>query len=63
MLTSYVLLNPEMFAMETYERRVMGSLILLLGVTLFLIGLQNDQANTVLTIVKRILESSIAGAP
>jgi hypothetical protein len=49
--------------MEVSERRVIGSLILLLGVTLFLIGLQSEQANTVLNIVKRILESSIAGAP
>ena len=49
--------------MEVPERRVIGSLILLLGVTFLLIGLQIGQANTVLTIVKRILEASIAGAP
>jgi hypothetical protein len=52
-----------MFNMEVPERRVIGSLILLLGVTFLLIGLQSEQANTVLTIVKRILEASIAGAP
>jgi hypothetical protein len=49
--------------MEVSERRVIGSLILLLGVTFLVIGLQSDQANTVLTIVKRILEASIAAAP
>jgi len=49
--------------MEVPERRVIGSLILLLGVTLLVIGLQSEQASTVLTIVKRILEASIAGAP
>jgi hypothetical protein len=49
--------------MEVPGRRVIGSLILLLGVTFLLIGLQSDQTSTVLTIVKRILESSIAGAP
>jgi hypothetical protein len=49
--------------MEVSERRVIGSLILLLGVTFLVIGLQSDQANTVLTIVKRILEASIASAP
>jgi len=49
--------------MEVSERRVIGSLILLLGVTFLLIGLQGDQTSTVLTIVKRILEASIAGAP
>lgn len=49
--------------MEVAERRVIGSIILLLGVTFFTLGLQIDQVNTVLTIVKRILEASIAGAP
>jgi len=49
--------------MQVPERRVIGSLILLLGVTLLVIGLQSEQASTVLTIVKRILEASIAGAP
>jgi hypothetical protein len=49
--------------MEVPERRVIGSLVLLLGVTFLLIGLQSGQVNTVLIIVKRILESSIAGAP
>jgi len=49
--------------MEVAERRVICSVILLLGVTFFIIGLQTDQINTVLTIVKRILEASIAGAP
>jgi hypothetical protein len=52
-----------MLNMEVPEQRVIGSLILLLGVTFLLIGLQSGQANTVLTIVKRILEASIAGAP
>jgi hypothetical protein len=49
--------------MEVAERRVIGSVILLLGVTFFIIGLQTDQTNTVLTIAKRILEASIAGVP
>jgi len=49
--------------MDVSERRVIGSLVLLLGVSLLVIGLQSDQVNTVLTIVKRILEASIAGAP
>ncbi len=49
--------------MDVPERRVIGSLVLLLGVTFLLIGLQGGQASTVLAIVKRILEASIAGAP
>lgn len=49
--------------MEVSQRRVIGSLVLLLGVSFFAIGLQSGQINTVLTIVKRILEASVAGAP
>jgi len=49
--------------MDVSERRVIGSLVLLLGVTFLVIGLQSQQIGTVLTIVKRILEASIAGAP
>jgi hypothetical protein len=49
--------------MELPQRRVIGSLILLLGVSFFIIGLQSDQSNTVLNIVKQILEAAIAGAP
>lgn len=49
--------------MELPERRVMGSLILLLGVSFLVIGLQSNELGTVLDIVKRILEAAIAGAP
>jgi hypothetical protein len=49
--------------METSQKRVIGSLILLLGVSFFVIGLQSDQANTVLTIVKQVFEAAVAGAP
>ena len=49
--------------MELPERRVIGSLILLLGVSFFVIGLQSNQLNTVLDIAKRILEAAVAGAP
>jgi len=48
---------------EVSQRRVIGSLVLLLGVTLLVIGLQSGQISTVMAIVKRILEASIAGAP
>jgi len=49
--------------MEVSQRRVIGSLALLLGVTLLVLGLQSEQISTVLTVVKRILEASVAGAP
>jgi len=49
--------------LEVSQQRVIGSLVLLLGVTLLVIGLQSEQISTVLTIVKRIFEASVAGAP
>jgi len=49
--------------MDVSQRRVIGSLVLLLGVTFLIIGLQSEQISTVLTIVKQIFEASIAGAP
>ena len=49
--------------METSQKRVIGSLILLLGVSFFVIGLQSDQVKTVLTIVKQVFEAAVAGAP
>lgn len=44
-------------------RRVIGSLILLSGVTFLVIGLYSGQIDTVMEIVKRILEAAVAGAP
>jgi len=49
--------------MEVPLKRVIGSLVLLLGVTFLVIGLQSEQITTVLTIVKQIFEASVAGAP
>lgn len=49
--------------MEVSQRRVIGSLVLLLGVTLLVSGLHSEQVSTVLTIVKRIFDASVAGAP
>jgi len=48
---------------EVSMRRVIGSLVLLLGVTFMTIGLYSGQINTVVEIVKRILEAAVAGAP
>jgi hypothetical protein len=49
--------------MDVSLRRVIGSLVVLLGVTFLTIGLYTGQINTVIQIVKRILEASVAGAP
>jgi len=59
---TYLLEDGE-FNLEVPQRRVIASLVLLLGVTFLVIGLQSRQASTVLDIVKRILEASVAGAP
>jgi len=49
--------------MEISEQRVVGSLLLLLGITFLTIGLSSGQLNTVLEIVKTIFEASVAGLP
>ncbi len=49
--------------MDVSMRRVIGSLILLSGVTFLVIGLYSGQIDTVMQIVKRILEAAVAGAP
>ncbi len=49
--------------MDVSMRRVIGSLILLSGVTFLVIGLYSGQIDTVIQIVKRILEAAVAGAP
>jgi len=49
--------------MDVPMRRVIGSLILLLGVTLLAIGLHSGQLDTVIQIVRRVLEAAVAGAP
>ena len=49
--------------MDVSLRRVIGSLTLLLGITFFAVGLHTGQLSTVLEIVKRILEPSVAGVP
>ncbi len=49
--------------MDISARRVVGSLMILLGITFLTVGLYTGQLATVVEIVKRILEASIAGTP
>ena len=49
--------------MDVSEQRVIGSLLLLLGITFLTIGLYTEQLNVVLEIVKTIFEASVAGLP
>lgn len=49
--------------MDISEQRVIGSLLLLLGVTFLTLGLYTGQLDTVSEIVKTIFEASVAGLP
>lgn len=49
--------------MDMSLRRVIGSLSLLLGMTFLTVGLYTGELQTVVDIVKRILEAAVAGAP
>jgi len=49
--------------LDTSERRVVGSLLLLSGITFLVAGLYGGQLNLVLEIVKKIFEAAVAGAP
>ena len=49
--------------MDLAERRVIGSLLLLLGLTFFTVALYTGQLQTALEIVKRVFKTAIEGAP
>jgi hypothetical protein len=49
--------------MDTSERRVIGSLLLLLGITFLALGLYTGQLEVVLKIVKEVFQTALAGAP
>jgi len=48
--------------MDLSERRVIGSLVLLLGLTFLTIGLYTGQLKRVAEILKEIFETAITGA-
>jgi hypothetical protein len=49
--------------MDLPEKRVVGSLLLLSGLTFLTIGLYNGQLTFVLELLKKIFETAIAGLP
>ena len=49
--------------MDASQIRVIGSLMLLLATSFFIIGLYSGQLNIVWNIVKKIFEAAVAGAP
>jgi len=49
--------------MDSLEKRVIGSLLLLSGLTFLTLGLHTGQLTFVLELLKKIFETAIAGLP
>jgi hypothetical protein len=49
--------------MDQSEKRVIGSLLLLSGLTFFTVGLYSGQLDYILELVKRVFETALAGWP
>ena len=49
--------------MDTSERRVVGSLLLLSGLTFLVVGLYTGQLDYILDAMKKIFETAVAGVP
>ncbi|MFQ5999308.1 MAG: hypothetical protein ACE5J6_00885 [Candidatus Bathyarchaeia archaeon] len=57
------MINGRIWFMESPEKRVVGSLLLLSGLTFLAIGLYTGQLAFVLELLKKIFETAIAGLP
>ena len=49
--------------MDSSGKRMIGSLILLLGLSLLAVGLASGQLNYLLEFMKKVFEPALAGAP
>ena len=49
--------------MDPSEKRVIGSLLLLSGLTFLVIGLYAGQLDYIMDVMKKIFETAVAGAP
>ena len=49
--------------MDQSEKRVIGSLLLLLGLTFITVGLYSGQLDYILELVKKVFETAVAGLP
>jgi hypothetical protein len=49
--------------MDQSEKRIIGSLLLLSGLTFLVLGLYTGQLNYVMDLMKEIFETAVAGAP
>jgi len=50
-------------ALDPPEKRVIGSLLLLSGLTFLAIGLYDEQLTLILELLKKIFKTAIAGLP
>ncbi len=49
--------------MDPSEKRVIGSLLLLSGLTFLVVGLYTGQLDYIMDVMKRIFETAVAGVP
>lgn len=49
--------------MDKDEKRIIGLLMLLLGLTMLAVGMITNQTNYILEFMRKIFEASIAGLP
>ena len=49
--------------MDPSEKRVIGSLLLLSGLTFLVVGLYTGQLDYIMDVMKKIFETAVAGAP
>lgn len=49
--------------MDSSEKRVIGSLVLLSGLTFLVLGLYTGQLDYIMDVMKKIFETAVAGAP
>jgi hypothetical protein len=49
--------------MDPSEKRVIGSLLLLSGLTFLVVGLYTGQLDYIMDVMKKIFETAVAGVP
>ena len=49
--------------MDQSEKRVIGSLLLLSGLTFITVGLYSGQLDYILELVKKVFETAVVGSP
>jgi len=47
--------------MDQSEKRIIGALLLLLGVTMLILGLSSDQISTLINLIRNLFQPAYAG--